>query len=43
MESIVGQGDIWKAGINQASIGFGVRQFVRDVREPRPARLKLAH
>ena len=31
-----------KSGVDQARIGFRMRQFVRDVREPGAARLKFA-
>src|ERR1700676_5380807 len=43
MESVVREGDIWKAGLDQSRVGFRMGQFVRDVREPRPARLELLY
>src|ERR1700737_2903736 len=43
MQSIISQRDVWKSSGLQSLIGFRMRQFVRDMREPCPPRLKLAH
>src|ERR1700722_1658160 len=42
MEPIVSQGNIGVSGLRQPRNRFGVRQFVRNVREPRAARLEFS-